>query len=58
MTGVGKGVKWLSNINLTPSFILLAVFILFGSTGFAFSTYIGDLGASRRQWSSAPCPSR
>ncbi|WP_298723156.1 BCCT family transporter [uncultured Oceanisphaera sp.] len=43
MTGVGKGVKWLSNINLTLSFILLAVFIIFGSTGFAFSTYISGL---------------
>ncbi|WP_116474163.1 BCCT family transporter [Zobellella maritima] len=43
MTGVGRGVKWLSNINLTLSFILLAVFILFGSTAFAFSTYISSL---------------
>ncbi|OEY65531.1 BCCT family transporter [Marinobacter sp. X15-166B] len=43
MTGVGRGVKWLSVINLTLSFILLAVFVLFGSTGFAFTTYFTGL---------------
>ncbi|MCT7653772.1 BCCT family transporter [Oceanimonas sp. NS1] len=43
MTGVGKGVKWLSNVNLALSFVLLTVFALFGSTAFAFSTYVSSL---------------
>ena len=32
ISGVGKGIKWLSNINMTLSFVLLAFFLLFGST--------------------------
>ncbi|MDI3325782.1 BCCT family transporter [Pontibacterium granulatum] len=43
VTGVGKGVKWLSNINLTLSFILLFVFIAFGSITFATNTYFHGL---------------
>lgn len=43
VTGVGKGVKWLSNINLTLSFILLFVFIAFGSITFATTTYFNGL---------------
>jgi len=35
ISGVGKGVKWLSNINMTLSFILLAFFLTFGSTWLA-----------------------
>ncbi|MEM6742652.1 MAG: BCCT family transporter, partial [Pseudomonadota bacterium] len=34
LSGVGKGIKWLSNINMGLSFFLLAFFILFGSTFF------------------------
>ena len=36
LSGVGKGIKWLSNINMGLSFFLLAFFILFGSTFFGF----------------------
>lgn len=35
ISGVGKGIKWLSNINMSLSFILLAFFLLFGSTWMA-----------------------
>ncbi len=31
MSGVGKGIKWLSNINLGLSFLLLALFVVVGS---------------------------
>jgi choline/carnitine/betaine transport len=34
LSGVGKGIKWLSNINMGLSFFLLAFFIIFGSTFF------------------------
>lgn len=34
LSGVGKGIKWLSNINMGLSFFLLAFFLLFGSTFF------------------------
>jgi len=34
LSGVGKGIKWLSNINMTLSILLLAFFLIFGSTFF------------------------
>jgi len=34
LSGVGKGIKWLSNINMGLSFFILAFFIIFGSTFF------------------------
>lgn len=34
LSGVGKGIKWLSNINMVLSFFVLAFFIVFGSTLF------------------------
>ena len=37
LSGVGKGIKWLSNINMALSFFLLAFFIIFGSTVFGFT---------------------
>ena len=39
VSGVGRGVKYLSNLNLVLSLILLSVFIIFGSFIFAMSTY-------------------
>lgn len=39
VSGVGKGVKYLSNLNLVLSIILLLVFIIFGSFLFAMTTY-------------------
>ena len=37
LSGVGKGIKWLSNINMVLSIILLGFFILFGATFFGAS---------------------
>ena len=37
LSGVGKGIKWLSNINMGLSFFLLAFFLIFGSTFFGLS---------------------
>ena len=42
LSGVGKGIKWLSNINMGLSFFILAFFLVFGSTAFAFKAlFIG-----------------
>ncbi|KIC17312.1 BCCT family transporter [Leisingera sp. ANG-Vp] len=42
LSGVGKGIKWLSNINMGLSFFLLAFFLIFGSTLFALqSLFVG-----------------
>jgi len=40
LSGVGKGIKWLSNINMGLSFFVLAFFLLFGSTFFGLSTLV------------------
>ena len=40
LSGVGRGIKWLSNINMSLSFFLLAFFILFGSTLFVFKSLL------------------
>ncbi|KIN72515.1 BCCT family transporter [Sulfitobacter guttiformis] len=37
LSGVGKGIKWLSNINMVLSIILLSFFIIFGATWFGFN---------------------
>ncbi len=39
VSGVGRGVKYLSNLNLVLSLILLLVFVVFGSFLFAMTTY-------------------
>lgn len=39
VSGVGKGVKYLSNLNLVLSCVLLLTFIVFGSFLFAMTTY-------------------
>ncbi len=36
LSGVGKGIKWLSNLNMVLSFGLLGFFLIFGATLFAF----------------------
>lgn len=38
LSGVGKGIKWLSNINMGLSFFVLAFFLIFGSTMFGLTT--------------------
>ena len=40
LSGVGRGIKWLSNINMGLSFFLLAFFILFGSTIFVLKSLV------------------
>ncbi|MGB0504554.1 MAG: BCCT family transporter [Pikeienuella sp.] len=39
VSGVGRGVKYLSNLNLVLSVILLLTFVIFGSFLFAMTTY-------------------
>ena len=42
LSGVGKGIKWLSNINMVLSFFLLTFFLIFGSTFFGLQAlYMG-----------------
>ena len=43
VSGVGRGVKYLSNLNLVLSIILLLVFVVFGSFLFSMSTYVQAL---------------
>ena len=38
LSGVGKGIKWLSNINMGLSFFVLTFFLIFGSTVFGLTT--------------------
>ena len=38
-SGVKKGIKWLSNINMGLSFFLLIFFVVFGATLFAFKSF-------------------
>jgi choline/carnitine/betaine transport len=40
LSGVGKGIKWLSNINMFLSIILLGFFIIFGATFFGGSAML------------------
>ena len=39
LSGVGRGIKWLSNLNMGLSFFLLAFFLIFGSTMFALEVF-------------------
>ncbi len=39
LSGVGKGIKWLSNINMVLSIILLGFFIIFGATWFGATAF-------------------
>lgn len=39
MSGLNKGIKWLSNINMGLSVFLVAFFVLFGATFFALQTF-------------------
>lgn len=43
VSGVGRGVKYLSNINLVLSIILLLTFVVAGSFAFAMTTYASAL---------------
>ena len=39
VSGVGRGIKYLSNLNMVLSLCLLTTFVVFGSIAFAMSTY-------------------
>lgn len=39
LSGVGKGIKWLSNLNMGLSFFILFFFLIFGSTFFGLSAF-------------------
>lgn len=39
MSGLQRGIKWLSNVNMGLSVFLIGFFILFGATLFAFKTF-------------------
>ncbi len=42
LSGVGKGIKWLSNLNMGLSIFLLGFFLIFGASGFALkSLFLG-----------------
>ncbi|WP_264210529.1 BCCT family transporter [Leisingera thetidis] len=43
VSGVGRGVKYLSNLNLVLSILLLLTFVVFGSFMFAMTTYASAL---------------
>ena len=60
LSGVGKGIKWLSNINMVLSIVLLGFFILFGATWFGVNAFFVGIweyvialpGMSLNVWSS------
>ncbi|WP_136439347.1 BCCT family transporter [Pacificoceanicola onchidii] len=62
LSGVGKGIKWLSNINMGLSFFLLVFFLIFGSATFGlqalfvglFDYLIALPGLLFTVWSSVP----
>lgn len=43
ISGVGKGIKWLSNLNLTLSLVLLAFYVLFGPTALAVESFFAAM---------------
>ncbi|NVK12604.1 MAG: BCCT family transporter [Rhodobacteraceae bacterium] len=43
LSGVGKGIKWLSNLNMVLSIALLSFFLLFGSTFFGLQALVVGL---------------
>lgn len=44
ITGINKGIKWLSNINLTMAIILLAFIMTLGPTGYILNTFSQVMG--------------
>ena len=42
-SGVGKGIKWLSNINMVLSTLLLCFFLFFGSTWFGLNAFFNGV---------------
>ncbi|MBB5883791.1 BCCT family transporter [Xanthomonas sp. LMG 8992] len=48
-SGVERGIKWLSNVNLVLAALLLAAVLVLGPTGFIFDTFTTTLGAYLNQ---------
>jgi len=44
LSGVGRGIKWLSNVNMGLSFFLLLFFLVFGSTMFGLNALFVGIG--------------
>lgn len=44
LSGVGKGIKWLSNLNMGLTFFFLAFLLIFGSTMFALKALFVGIG--------------
>lgn len=44
LSGVGKGIKWLSNLNMGLTFLFLAFLLVFGSTLFALKALFVGMG--------------
>ncbi|OLN18868.1 hypothetical protein BUE67_14015, partial [Corynebacterium diphtheriae] len=43
ITGLGRGVKWLSNLNIILGALLLVFMLIFGDLKFIFESYIIDI---------------
>ena len=43
LSGIGRGIRWLSNLNMALSWLLLFIFIIFGATAFAGEMFIAGL---------------
>ena len=44
LSGIGRGIKWLSNVNMGLSLCLLGFFLIFGAGGFGIMLYLGGIG--------------
>lgn len=40
LSGIGRGIKWLSNLNMLLSWLLLAAFVVFGARAFAAMVFV------------------
>jgi choline-glycine betaine transporter len=43
LSGIGRGIRWLSNLNMALSWLLLLIFIIFGATAFAGDMFVSGL---------------
>ncbi len=43
LSGVGRGIKWLSNLNMGLSFFVILFLIVFGATAFAIKTFFAGI---------------
>ena len=43
LSGIGRGIRWLSNLNMALSWLLLLIFVVFGATAFAGEMFVTGL---------------